>query len=76
MIGSDNGVLAGTVTCEENDFLVGMTLKCNSESEKRPRKFGFTLMRNYSELMTSVISGEGQKRAPAPNAKPKVLNEP
>ena len=73
MIGSDNGVEAGTVDFEENDVFVGMTLQCNSESDKRPRRFGFTLMRNYSELM-SVISGEEKKRAPAPRAKAKASN--
>ena len=57
VIGSDSGIEAGTVTFEENDVLVGMTLQCNSETDKRPRRFGFTVMRNYSELM-SVISGE------------------
>ena len=31
-------------------MLVGMTLHCNSESDKRPRKFGFTLMRNPSSF--------------------------
>ena len=64
VIGSDNGIDCGTVDFEENDVLVGMTLQCNSESDKRPRRFGFTVMRNYDSLMRSVISGEETKGRP------------
>ena len=46
MIGSDNGLDAGTVDFEEGEVLVGMTVECNSESDKRPRRFGFTKMRS------------------------------
>ena len=46
MIGSDSGVDSGQVNFDENEVLVGMTLECNSESDKRPRRFGFTKMRS------------------------------
>ena len=44
LIGSEDGLDAGTVEFDESDVLVGMTLHCNSESDKRPRRFGFTKM--------------------------------
>ena len=46
LIGSEAGVHSGTIDFLETDVLVGMKLLCNSESDKRPRRFGFTIMRN------------------------------
>ena len=46
LIGSENGIEAGTVDFEASDVLVGLTVQCNSESDKRPRKFGFTILRD------------------------------
>ena len=46
MINSDSGVEAGTIDFEKFDELVGMTVQCTSSSEKKPRRFGFTVMRN------------------------------
>ena len=45
LINSENGIDAGTIEFEDNDVLVGMTVHCNSDSDRRPRKFGFTIMR-------------------------------
>ena len=63
LIGSDSGIEAGTVNFEESDVLVGMTLQCNSESDKRPRRFGFTVMRNSASMSigssTPSYSGAG-----------------
>ena len=46
LINSEVGTVAGTIDFEEGDVLVGLTLQCSSENDKRPRKFGFTIMRN------------------------------
>ena len=61
MIGSDNGLDAGTVNFEESDVLVGLTLQCNSESDKRPRRFGFT-------KMSRSASSSGSSLQQVPNA--------
>ena len=45
MINSDAGNEAGTIEFDEHDALVGMTV-CNLDDEKRPRKFGFSIMKN------------------------------
>ena len=46
MINSVEGTEAGTIDFEENDFLVGITCLCISTSDKKPRRFGFTVIRN------------------------------
>ena len=46
LINSESGPCAGTIDFEEGDVLVGITIQSNSESDKRPRRFGFTIMRN------------------------------
>ena len=46
LVNSDTGPLSGTIDFQTNDELVGITLACNSQSDKRPRLFGFTIMRN------------------------------
>ena len=51
MIGSDSGLDAGTVDFDESEVLVGLTLHCNSESDKRPRRFGFTKMSKSAAAM-------------------------
>ena len=45
VINSDAGNEAGTIDFEEHDELVGMTV-CTMEDEKRPRKFGFSIMKS------------------------------
>ena len=53
VINSDAGNEAGTIEFEEHDELVGMTV-CTMEDEKRPRKFGFSIMKNStSEVFQS-----------------------
>lgn len=46
LINSCTGPCAGTIDFEEGDVLVGLTIQSNSDSDKRPRRFGFTIMRN------------------------------
>ena len=46
LVNDDGGFEAGTVVFEEFDELVGITVQCTSQSERRPRRFGFTIMRN------------------------------
>ena len=46
LVNDDGGLEAGTIEFEEFDELVGMTVQCTSQSERRPRRFGFTIMRN------------------------------
>ena len=67
LIGSDNGLEAGVVTFEESDVLVGFTLQCNSESDKRPRRFGFTKMSKSApqQLMPNAAGGSAQAVAGA-----------
>ena len=48
VINSVDGTHKGTVNFEETDVLVGMTIIFTSESDKRPRKLGFTINRNGS----------------------------
>ena len=50
LIGSDNGIEEGTVDFEQSDVLVGLTVQCNSENDKRPRRFGFTIMRDSTSV--------------------------
>ena len=45
-VNSTDGGLAGTIDFEDYDELVGMTMNVTSESDKRPRRFGLTLMRD------------------------------
>ena len=45
VINSDAGNEAGTIEFDEHDALVGMTV-CTLDDEKRPRKFGFSIMKN------------------------------
>ena len=46
MINSSEGPEAGTIEFQENDVLIGITTMCLSDSDKKPRQFGFTVMRN------------------------------
>ena len=46
LINSEDGLEAGTIEVEDNEVLVGITLACSSESDKRPRRFGFTFMKS------------------------------
>ena len=48
MINSDSGTDSGQIDFDQDEVLVGLTLHCNSESDKRPRRFGFTKMRTSS----------------------------
>ena len=50
LVNDDGGLEAGTVEFEEFDEFVGMTVQCTSQSERRPRRFGFTIMRNASSV--------------------------
>ena len=52
-INSNNGDLAQTIHFEDYDELVGMTVAVTSESDKRPRRFGFSLMRNSASQSVS-----------------------
>ena len=47
-VNSNNGDLVNTLHFEDYDELVGLTVAVTSESDRRPRQFGFTLMRNYA----------------------------
>ena len=68
LIGNE-GDDVGTVNFEENDVLIGMTIRFNSQSDKRPRRFGFTLIRNgsifKSELYGNSFGHMTQKFWPA-----------
>ena len=44
-VNSVDGDLSGTVEFNQGDELVGITVKVTTESDKRPRLIGFTLMR-------------------------------
>ena len=44
-VNSTNGVEVGIVNFKEGDELVGLTLVCSSENDKRPRQLGFTIAR-------------------------------
>ena len=46
MINSSEGPEAGTIEFQENDVIIGITTMCLSEGDKKPRQFGFTVMRN------------------------------
>ena len=46
IINSDNGTEAGTIHFEQFDEFVGITVASVSDSETKPRRIGFTLMRN------------------------------
>ena len=46
MINSSEGPEAGSIEFQENDVLIGITTMCLSDSDKKPRQFGFTVMRN------------------------------
>ena len=58
VINSDNGTEAGTVTFETYDELVGITVASVSDSETKPRRIGFTLMRdnNSPSMVTEFPS--------------------
>ena len=62
---STDGGLAGTIDFEDYDELVGLTVNVTSESDKRPRRFGLTLMRDsasnsesYSEPIVEMPAEE------------------
>ena len=44
VINADSGVDVGSIEFEKYDELVGMTIQMGSD--KKPRRFGFTVMRN------------------------------
>lgn len=46
IINSDNGNEAGVINFEEFDELVGLNMVTLKEGDTRPRRVGFTLMRN------------------------------
>ena len=46
VINSENGTEAGTITFEQYDELVGITVASLSDSDTKPRRIGFTLMRD------------------------------
>ena len=54
-VNSTDGNLSGTIEFEEFDELVGLTLNVTSESDKRPRRFGLTLMRNANSNSVSYV---------------------
>ena len=56
MVNSVNGIEAETIRFEANDELVGMTCINTSESDKRPRQLGFTLLRN-GQIFETAPSG-------------------
>ena len=58
VINSVEGTHKGTVNFEETDVLVGMTIIFTSESDKRPRKLGFTINRNGSIIQTEPKGNE------------------
>ena len=55
LVGSE-GDNVGTINFEENDVLIGMTVRFNSQSDRRPRRFGFTLIRN-GKIFKSELYG-------------------
>ena len=64
MICSDAGVEVGSIEFEQYDELVGMTIL--SAADKKPRRFGFTVMRNGSSqnLLSPDMSKVGFPVAP------------
>ena len=56
VVNSVNGIEAETIRFEANDELVGMTCINTSESDKRPRQLGFTLLRN-GQIFETAPSG-------------------
>ena len=55
-VNSTDGALAGTVDFEDFDELVGMSLNVTSEGDKRPRRFGLTLLRNAASRTESYVA--------------------
>ena len=45
LINSADGSEAGTIDFQENDVLIGVTTMSLSENDRKPRRFGFTVMR-------------------------------
>ena len=52
-INSTNGDLVNTIHFEEYDELVGLTVAVTTESDKRPRRIGFSIMRNAASQSVS-----------------------
>ena len=48
VVNSDQGIEAETIHFEKYDELIGMTVFCTSSSDKKPRRIGFTILRNAS----------------------------
>ena len=46
VINDDGGFEAGTIVFEEHDELVGISMQCTSTGDKKPRRIGFSIMRN------------------------------
>ena len=68
-VNSTDGERAGTVEFEDFDELVGMTLNVTTEGDKRPRRFGLTLMRNSTSNSVSYVAPtieEPQEEVKAP----------
>ena len=61
VIGSENGIDCGTINFLDTDVLVGVKLLCTSESDKRPRRFGFTVMRNKASAAQQGVPTSGQQ---------------
>ena len=53
MINSDAGNVAGTIDFDDHDELVGMTVG-TMDDEKRPRKFGLSIMKNANSEVFQV----------------------
>ena len=67
-VNSTNGDLVNTIHFEDYDELVGMTVAVTSESDKRPRRFGFSLMRNSesrSESYNEPVNAAQQQQEPS-----------
>ena len=58
LINSEDGLEAGTIEVEDNEVLVGITLACSSESDRRPRRLGFTFMKSSGsqQLMSNAAA--------------------
>lgn len=46
VVNSDTGPVADTVTFEQGDELVGMTVVNSSQNDRRPRQISLTILRN------------------------------
>ena len=70
LIGSESGVDCGTIDFLDTDVLVGIKMLCNSDSDKRPRRFGFTIMRNKATAAQHNLPTSAAAAASAVPSKP------